>query len=133
MEERNKPKLEDLESRIKALEDEIHKFKLDYLKGRIQDREEKRFSDKKINDSIQYVYDQINSVESVVNLDNPYDKINSKDTIESVINLDNPEEYKLGEIKAVINLDNPEEYKVGEIKAILNIKEDNQNIGITYT
>ena len=114
MEERNRPKLEDLEARIKALEEEVHKFKLDYLKGRIQDREEKRFSDKKINDSIQYVYDQINSVESVVNLDNP-------------------EEYKLGEIKAVINLDNPEEYKVGEIKAILNIKEDNQNIGITYT
>lgn len=99
MEERNKPKLEDLEARIKALEDEIHKFKLDYLKGRIQDREEKRFSDKRINDNIQYVYDQINS----------------RDIVNAVVNLDNPEEYKVGEIKAVINLDNPEEYKVGEI------------------
>lgn len=91
MEERNRPKLEDLEARIKALEEEVHKFKLDYLKGRIQDREEKRFSDKKINDSIQYVYDQINSVESVVNLDNVCDKINS---VESVVNLNNPEDLE---------------------------------------
>ena len=145
MEERNKPKLEDLESRIKALEEEIHKFKLDYLKGRIKDREEKRFSDKKFNDSIGYVCNKINSkniVKAVVNLDNP----------EDVVNLDNPEDLE----SRIVALEKREkirelrldylslQYKIMKIKNQKELLESmekkeepkivfDEDIGITYT
>ena len=136
MEERNKPKLEDLESRIKALEEEIHKFKLDYLKGRIKDREEKRFSDKKFNDSIQYVCDKINSkniVKAVVNLDNPED-------LESrIVALEKRE--KIRELRLdYLSL----QYKIMKIKNQKELLESmekkeepkilfDEDIGITYT